>query len=194
MMSLSEPPKIAAWELRDATRGFEVVFIDPVQGDGFRIEGHSTGVEEGEPWGLHYAIDVDGEWRTRSAEVRSRTSVGSRELSLTRKEGSWLRNGEPIPEVEGLVDVDLEASSFTNSLPVHRLGLNVSEQAEAPAVYVRTFDLRPERLDQSYERLPDEGERVRFRYRSPAFDTDVELVYDRSGLAIDYPGIAVRAF
>ena len=57
-----------------------------------------------------------------------------------------------------------------------------------------TEHLRPERLDQSYERLPDEGERVRFRYRSPAFDTDVELVYDRSGLAIDYPGIAVRAF
>ncbi len=33
-----------------------------------------------------------------------------------------------------------------------------------------------------------------YRYLSPAFNTDVELVYDQSGLAVDYPGIAVRAF
>ncbi len=191
--SFSDPPKIAAWELRDATRGFEVVFIDP-SGDGYRIEGHSTGVEDGEPWGLEYAIDLDRGWRTRSAEVRSRTSVGRRELTLKRDGGCWLANGDRVPEVEGLLDVDLEASSFTNAFPVHRLGLEVGEQAEAPAAYVRTLDLRIERLDQSYARLPDEGDRVRYRYLAPAFNTDVELVYDQSGLAIDYPGIAVRVF
>ena len=192
-MSFSDPPRIAAWELRDATRGFEVVFIDP-NDEGYRIEGHSTGVEDGEPWGLEYSIELDLGWRTRSAEVRSRTSVGRRALTLKRDGVCWLANGDRVLEVDGLLDVDLEASSLTNAFPVRRLGLEVGEQAEAPAAFVRTLDLRVEHLDQRYERLPDEGDLMRYRYLSPAFDTDVELAYDRSGLAVDYPGIAVRAF
>jgi hypothetical protein len=56
------------------------------------------------------------------------------------------------------------------------------------------MDLRVEPLAQSYERLPDEGDRVRYRYLSPSFDFEAELAYDRSGLVVDYPGIAVRAF
>jgi hypothetical protein len=95
-------------------------------------------------------------------------------------------------DVAGCLDVDLEGSAFTNAFPVHRLGLNVGEQADAPAAYVRANDLRVERLEQSYARLPDDGDRSRYDYASPAFDFRAELVYDRFGLVLDYPGIAVR--
>ena len=44
----------------------------------------------------------------------------------------------------------------------------------------------------SYTRLPDdEAGRARFDYWSP--DLQCELVYDESGLVLDYPGIATRA-
>ena len=33
----------------------------------------------------------------------------------------------------------------------------------------------------------------RYRYRAPSFDFECELVYDESGLVLDYPGIATRA-
>jgi hypothetical protein len=35
--------------------------------------------------------------------------------------------------------------------------------------------------------------RQRYHYVSPAFGFECELVYDESGLVLDYPGIAVRA-
>ena len=81
---------------------------------------------------------------------------------------------------------------MTNALPVHRLGLPVGGRATAPAAYVRARDLAVERLEQTYARVTDETSHQRYDYRAPAFEFACRLVYDESGLAIDYPGIAVR--
>jgi hypothetical protein len=77
-------------------------------------------------------------------------------------------------------------------LPVNRLGLDLGDQADAPAAYVRALDLRVERLEQQYIRLPDDSDRSRYDYRAPRFDFACVLVYDEFGLVRDYPGIAVR--
>jgi hypothetical protein len=107
--------------------------------------------------------------------------------------GGWWIDGEPAPHLDGCLDVDLESSSFTNALPVHRLELRVGEQADAPAAYVRSVDLRVERLEQRYTRLEDDAGRERYHYAAPTFDFECELLYDKSGLLLDYPGIAARA-
>jgi uncharacterized protein len=53
--------------------------------------------------------------------------------------------------------------------------------------------LAVERLEQSYERLPDDDDRQRYRYSAPRFEFSCEPLYDATGLVLDYPGIAVRA-
>ena len=184
----AELPEAAAWRLVDAREGFEVLFPHREPG-GYRLEGHSTGVEEGVAWGIRYAILVDERWATRTATLVGGSSLGSFEVRLEGDgAGHWLVDGEPAPELDGCLDVDLEASACTNCLPVRRLGLGVGEQAEAHAAYVRAADLRVERLEQSYQRL-DSG---RYDYASPNFRA--VLVYDEHGLIVDYPGIAARVF
>lgn len=189
---MEDLPATAAWRLLDAHEGFEVLFLRRAA-EGYELEGQSTGVEDGEPWGIRYAITLDTGWVTRSAFVSGRSVSGTYQLRLEGDgTGAWLVDGEPEPSVAGCLDVDLEGSGFTNAFPVHRLGLSVGERAEAPAAYVRATDLRVERLEQTYARLADDGERSRYDYASPAFDFRAELVYDRFGLVLDYPGIAVR--
>jgi hypothetical protein len=83
---------------------------------------------------------------------------------------------------------------MTNALPVHRMGLRVGARASAPAAYVRALDLSVGRLDQDYVRSADEGRHPCYDYAAPVFDFACRLVYDESGLVLDYPGIAVRAF
>lgn len=191
--TFSDPPHSAAWRHHDARTGFEVVFLGEGD-DGYRVEGHATAVEAGEAWAIEYVIALDRNWVTQSARVRGRSARGHRELALeTGLTGGWTVNGAPAPDLADCLDVDLEASSFTNAFPVHRLALDVGQQAEAPAAYVRALDLSVARLDQRYVREPNEGDRQRYRYTAPAFEFDAELVYDESGLVIDYPGIAVRA-
>jgi uncharacterized protein len=185
-------PATAAWRHVDASDGFEVLFLRR-ELDGYHFEGHSTVVEDGQASSITYTLRLDTSWATRSAHVLGRSTRGAFELRLEGDGlGGWQADGRPAPQVAGCLDVDLEASAFTNAFPVHRLGLEVGRQADAPAVYVRALDLRVERLEQRYARLPDHGERRRYDYESPAFGYRGELVYDRFGLVLDYPGIAVR--
>ncbi len=189
----SDPPRIAAWQHRDARNGFEVVFLH-VDDDGYRIDGHTAAVEDGQAWAVEYVITLDLDWLTKSALVHGRSATGRHELMLEADgAGGWKANGAPLPDLDGCLDVDLEASSFTNAFPVHRLELEVGREAEAPAAYVRALDLSVERLEQRYAREANDGDRQRYHYTSPAFEFETELVYDEAGLVIDYPGIAVRA-
>jgi hypothetical protein len=191
-VTAGDPPAVAAWRHLDAREGFEVVFTRR-EGNGYQLEGHATAVEEGEAWGIRYTITIDGGWATRSAHVVGVSARGAHEVRLEGDgTGGWRVDGRPAPRIAGCLDVDLEASACTNALPMHRLGLAVGQRAEAPAAYVRAPGLGVERLEQSYARLPDEGGRLRFDYEAPAFDYRDVLVYDGSGLVVDYPGIAVR--
>jgi uncharacterized protein len=130
---------------------------------------------------------------TRSAHVVARSVLGVQEVRLEADgTGVWQIDGKAAPWLDGCLDVDLEASASTNALPIHRLGLSVGGREDAPAAYVRAPTLRVERLEQTYARLPDDGESARYEYVAPAFDFSAVLTYDRFGLVLDYPGIAVR--
>src|SRR5262245_5163548 len=188
----SDPPATAAWEHRDARNGFEVVLLSAAAG-GYRIEGVTAAVEDGQAWIVEYAITLDRDWQTKAARVQARGESGRRELHLAAEgAGRWIANGAAARAVDGCLDVDLESSSLTNAFPVRRLGLEVGGHAEAPAVYVRAPGLAVERLEQRYARMPSDGDRQRYRYSSPAFGFETELVYDAGGLVLDYPGIAAR--
>jgi len=192
-MSFAPLPATAAWLHRGARSGFEVVYFQ-AGGDGSRIEGWTTAVEDGTTWVVEYAIDVDAAGATRSARIRGRSAGGLRSALLEADgEGHWLIDGEAAPRLDGCLDVDLEASAMTNALPVRRMGLPVAAQAAAPAAYVRAVGLAVGRLEQTYVRTADEAHWQRYDYAAPAFDFTAGLVYDQAGLVLDYPGIAVRA-
>ena len=185
-------PPTAAWRHRDARDGFEVVFLRSGPA-GHELEGATSAVELGEAWTVRYRIVVDLDWVTRSAHVVSRSARGRAELRLEPDgAGGWLVDGIAASGLRGCVDVDLESSSFTNAVPVHRLGLQVGQSADAPAVYVRAVDLTVERLEQRYARVEDDGPLRRYDYSAPRFDYAGQLVYDADGLLLDYPGIAER--
>jgi uncharacterized protein len=183
---------MAAWRHRDARDGFEVLFLRRERSC-YRLDGYSTAVQKGAAWGIRYAVTLDDSWETRSAQVVGHSALGVHEVHLEAdRRGQWRVDGEHAPQLSGCFDVDLEASVATNLLPVHRLGLRVGQQANAPAAYVRAPMLRVERLEQTYARLSNDEDRMQYEYTAPAFDFSAILTYDRFGLVLDYPGIAVR--
>ena len=192
-MSFSAFPVTAAWQHRDARLGFEVAYFSPA-GRAYHINGCTTAVEDGLTWMVSYAIRLDEAWTTRSARITGRSASGIRHTQLEADGlGRWRVDGELASHLDGCLDVDLESSAMTNALPVHRMGLRAGVRAAAPAAYVRALDLSADRLDQDYVRAADEGGRQRYDYTAPAFGFTCRLVYDESGLVLDYPGIAVRA-
>ncbi|MEU8132975.1 putative glycolipid-binding domain-containing protein [Streptodolium elevatio] len=192
-MGFAEFPGDAGWRHVDARDGFEAAWFRGESGGGRRIDGTAVAVEDGLSWAVRYRILLGPTGRTLRAEVESR-SVGGRLTVVLEAdgEGSWLVDGAAAPELDGCLDVDLEASALTNAFPVRRLGLAVGERASAPAAYVRAADATVGRLEQTYLRVEDEAAGPAYDYEAPAFDFACRLRYDASGLALDYPGIAVR--
>lgn len=169
--------------------------------------GCTTAVEAGATAVVSYDVIVDADWATRRATVALQSESGARRV-LLESDGHerWRIDGEPAPWLDGCLDVDLESSAMTNTLPVHRMRLEVGQRADAPAAYVRMFDLSVERLEQGYHRIADADSDAdsgshesrlpraghHYEYRSPAFGFECVLVFDESGLVLDYPGIAAR--
>ena len=192
-MSFSALPEAAAWQHHNARLGFEVAYFQPA-GPGYGIVGCTTAVEDGQTWVVSYAIGLDEAGTTRIARITGRSASGTRHAQLeTDGLGRWRVDGEAAPHLDGCLDVDLEASAMTNALPVRRMALPVGDRASAPAAYVRAPDLFVERLSQEYARTADQGRSQCYDYAAPAFGFACRLVYDESGLVLDYPGIAVRA-
>src|SRR4029450_7953368 len=132
-------PATAAWRHQDARIGFEVLFLRH-QSDRYHPGGYVAAVEEGEPWGIRYALVLDSSWATRSAHIVGRSSLGGHEVRLENGAGSWRVDGKPMPQLSGCIDVDLEASACTNTLPINRLRLKIGQAAAPPAGYGRAGD------------------------------------------------------
>lgn len=191
-MELATLPARATWRHEGARVGVETAFLGP-RDAGMRIEGCTTGVEDGDSWWVEYAIDLDRFGHTIVARVRGRSARGRYERVLESVGvGRWWVDGAVTSALDGCFDVDLESSALTNAFPVRRLALETGESSEAPAAYVRALDLRVERLSQRYARMPDADDRLRFDYQAPRFDTHCVIVSDGAGLCIEYPGIATR--
>ena len=185
-------PACAAWRHQGLREGFESVFLRSEE-TGYRFDGTTAAIENGQVWAVRYSIALDERWITTSAQVWSWSASGEREIRLESDGlGHWKLDGSRVPDVDGCLDVDLESSAFTNSFPVHRVKAAVGQSFAAPAVYIRALDLHVERLEQSYMRIDDDDGRRRYNYQSPEFGFECRLVYDASGLVVDYPSIATR--
>jgi hypothetical protein len=66
-------------------------------------------------------------------------------------------DGRAAAHLDGCLDVDLESSALTNTLPVHRLGWPRGSRRGAGRVRPRARPARRADWKQSYARLPDEA-------------------------------------
>jgi hypothetical protein len=177
-------PPAAVWRFVGAVDGFEVVFTGR-----HHLRGYTSAVENGVSYAVRYEIRFDDRWHTREAHVISDTVAGHHETILQSDgQGRWTVDGLQAPHLDGLIDVDLEASACTNALPVHRLEMPLNEVVASPAAYVRALDSTVSRLEQTYQRL----DAHRYAYTSEDGTFHAVLRYDPTGLVLDYPGIATR--
>ena len=112
-------------------------------------------VSDGPAGPLQYAVEVDARWRTRRAEVADGTG---RRVLTTDGAGTWWLGGEPAEHLAGCLDVDVEATPVTNTLPIRRNGAGA-----VMAAWVRVPGPVVEQLEQSYEHDDGDG---RWTYRS----------------------------
>jgi uncharacterized protein len=162
---------------------------------GVLANGLVIGLEAGRPFRISYEVRCDERWRVREARAAAPDSERPVLELLADGEGHWKRGGgEPVPELDGCIDVDISATPFTNTLPIRRLGLSVGESEELAVTYVRVPELLvgPER--QRYGCLEELADGGLYRFEALPSGFTAELPVDAEGLVIDYPGLFRRAW
>jgi uncharacterized protein len=133
---------------------------------------------------LDYAIKCRADWRTEAVKVSG--FVGEKIIDIdiaVDEKNIWKLNGDEVSEVRDCLDIDLNFSPLTNTLPIRRLKLAVGKKSTVRAAWLRFPGFQLESLEQSYERTSE----TIYHYESAGgrFTTDIEVDY--SGLAVKYP-------
>jgi hypothetical protein len=127
-----------------------------------------------QPCRLDYEVVCDAAWRTLSARVSGWVGDVAVQIEVMADAARrWRLNGAECAGVAGCIDLDLNFSPATNTLPIRRLGLGVGEEAEVQAAWLRFPSFTLERLDQRYRRL--EASTYRYTSGSGRFAADLEV-------------------
>ena len=128
-------------------------------------------------------MTCDGAWRTRGASITLLHDGRERSLELTAADGRWSANGSDQPALRDCLDVDLEWSPSTNTLPIRRLDVPIGgTSGPLRMAWVRFPALTIEPLPQDYRRTAQ----GRYHYTSGggSFETDIDV--DDEGLVLRY--------
>ncbi|HLZ67357.1 MAG TPA: putative glycolipid-binding domain-containing protein [Aliidongia sp.] len=143
-----------------------------------------------EPLRVAYDVALDGTWRFERARLIVEGRGTSTALAIEHAaDGRWTVDGRERPDLADCVDIDIMASPFTNSLPIHRLDLEPGQPRTLQVAYVRLPELSVEAMAQAYTRLDPGDPPTAFRYLSCASGFTADLAVDGDGLVVDYPGI-----
>ncbi|MED5525364.1 putative glycolipid-binding domain-containing protein [Gallaecimonas pentaromativorans] len=144
------------------------------------LEGTVLGLYESKPFAIDYEIRCFSCWRTRQATV-----IPKRGLPIAvvgDGEGNWTCDGEPRPEWQGCLDVDLGFTLATNMLPIKRLDLAVGDDRTIKVIWYRFPQGRFEVVEQNYAHL---APRL-YRYTNLATGFTADLSIDDNGMVKDY--------
>ncbi len=152
--------------------------------EGWSLDGSAVFVYEGKPCRLDYLIECDDGWNTAFATINGWVGDDLIDLEIEVDQGErWTINGENCPEVDGCVDIDLNFSPVTNTLPIRRLEMAVGESESVRSAWLRFPSFKFEALDQIYTRL----DAMIYRYESGGSRFIRELTVNEFGLVTHYP-------
>jgi uncharacterized protein len=176
------------WEALDWP-GLEHVVVSAdaagLRADGQLVLGPPVG-----PARVTYQLNCDASWRVTRLTISTARAGGSRTLTLSADpDGHWLADGQPRPDLDGCIDVDISLTPMTNTLPIRRLTWAPGIPQDFDVAYVSAPDLTVRRASQRYTLLSPgaSDDTATYRYESGSFRADLTL--DGDGFVSDYPGL-----
>jgi hypothetical protein len=151
--------------------------------DGWMLTGSALTAFDSGPAISTYRIECDDQWRTRGVHVSVTRADVRRDLAIACDEnGTWTRDGMPEQALRGCIDVDLEVSPCTNTLPLRRCPIGPGQAIEPIAAWVRFPELTIEPLAQRYT-CRATGQ---YLYESHGGRFRSEIATDLHGLVTEY--------
>jgi hypothetical protein len=181
MRPAGDPSLISARLWKGGELPFMELFSLWQHGGGHVLQGQVTGLREDRPFALRYRVRCDEAWCTREVWLELDTPPQVRELRITvNRSQQWTVNGTHHPGLDGLFDVDIQASPSTNTLPFRRLCMTPGGSYVVTAAWIKVPGLEIEPIPQQYTC----ADAHHLHYRSGGFTAEIEV--DALGLVERY--------
>jgi hypothetical protein len=181
------------WSTWDGT-GLEHLRLRDAPDGGLIADSAAIVLVENVPYRLRYRAVIDRAWRTRSIHVIFEDDDGDevREVSFTADGlGNWRDADDELRlELEGCIDIDIQITPFTNTLPIRRLSIREGQVEPISVVYIAIPSLEVTPVTQRYTGLPGGN----YRYESLTSEFVRELEFDEDKLVTTYPGLFRRVW
>jgi uncharacterized protein len=152
---------------------------------GWRLQGTAVFLDDSQPASISYSVQCSPDWKAASGRIHG--SLGSRAINyvVTRQDKVWLLNGDRVPGLEHLVDLDFSFTPATNLTQFRRVPL---PRDRAVSVAAAWFDLRTGSLSELPQVYQSRGERLVW-YEAPSVGYRGLLELDATGFIQHYPGL-----
>ncbi|MCZ0963376.1 putative glycolipid-binding domain-containing protein [Paracoccus benzoatiresistens] len=157
---------------------------------GLRIDGTILTTEDG-GCRVDHRWQLDPGWRVLDVAITRAGSDGDKTLRLWRTRDRWMVNGQPRPDLDGALEVDLSLTPFCNTLALRRLMAAGDGTLVLDVAYVDGATLDVLRSRQGYDRIADGLYRYRDLGIAPGFEAMLDV--DESGFVVQYEGLFARA-
>jgi uncharacterized protein len=173
----------ALWKRLD-TPGHDFCLLEQ-EPFGWRLAGAAVFLDDSQPASISYSVRCGPDWEAVSGFVHG--FLGSRRIDyvVTREDSVWLLNGDCVPGLEHLVDLDSSFTPATNLTQLRRVPLPRDRVVPAPVAW---FELRSGVLRELPQVYQSRGERLVW-YEAPSVGYRGLLELDASGFIQRYPAL-----
>jgi uncharacterized protein len=152
---------------------------------GWILRGNAAFRLDGGPASLAYDVRCGDDWKTVSGRIEGAVGAHAIAYLITRQNHRWRLNGEDVPGLDHLDDLDFGFTPATNLLQVKRVALPISQAIRSPAAW---FDIEAgalTELEQIYERRSETA----LFYRAPGVGYEGLLELAPNSFIRLYPGL-----
>lgn len=157
--------------------------------------GHITGMSDDMPFGIHYMIETDADWRVQHFLISDLNDPDNALELYSDSKGKWFDRDQAVVQLEGCMDIDITLTPFTNTLPLRRDAAcrhapwPVNERMTIEVVYISVPEFTMEKAKQYYTKLSDN----KFLFEND-HGFKAELKLDKNLMVIDYPELFRRLY
>lgn len=157
--------------------------------DEITVSSSMTGLSEGKAYEVDYIMKLTPDWDVRYVETTARLNGDMTTVKLKSDgKGSWTKDGEPAPELDECMYIDISLTPFTNSLPINHLDMKDGEPQKIRVVYFDVMEGNIQCKEQQYTKLSD----TEYKFETIPKDFEVIITVDASGMVTHYPELFKR--
>ena len=148
-----------------------------------------VGTHDEKIYRVDYSIKTNRSWECICFEVTTQLSDKKEAINYhSDGKGNWTKNGVPVNEFKGCIDIDISLTPFTNSLPINRLQWRLNKPQQIKVLFLDILSQEILAVQQRYTKLSE----TEYKFENVPNDFEAIINVDDSGMVVNYPELFVR--